>query len=315
MKKTLRIVYMGTPDFAASALYAIVQAGHDVVAVYSQPPRRKGRGQSVQKSPVHQIADQANIQVFHPESLKSQEAQDDFAALNADIAIVAAYGLILPQDVLDAPQYGCVNIHASLLPRWRGASPIQHAIWRGDSESGVTLMNMEAGLDTGPMIAKRAMDLNDDTTASGLHDALAEMGADMVLEFLNGLNDSAQLPSSEAQDNAQSNYAPMLKKKDGHVDWVQNAPAIHAQIRALNPWPGVFFQTSNGEVLKLKSSILDRDAHSDQPVGTLLNKHGDVVCGESSVLRLETAQPAGKAAMDIGSAINGRYVTVGDVLS
>lgn len=310
----LKIVFMGTPDFACSALRALHEdSGHDIVCVYSQPPRPKGRGHQVQPSAVHEYADAQGIEVRHPKSLKSAEARAEFAALDADVAVVAAYGLILPQVVLDAPKYGCINIHASLLPRWRGASPIQRAIWAGDEESGVTLMQMDIGLDTGPEIMVRRTALGAETTAQSLHDDLAQMGASMIVEALDRLAADGAL-KSVAQDDTQTCYAPLLTKDDGKIDWAQDAAVIDRQIRALNPWPGTFCDIGDAR-LKVSAAVLgDGLEAKDQSVGMLLNRHGDVVCGAGSALRLQRVQPAGKKAMDITSAVNGGYLKVGDVL-
>lgn len=303
----LRIVYMGTPDFAVLPLQRLHAAGHDIVAVYSQPPRPVGRGQAVRKSPVHECADALGLPVFNPLSFKRDaQAQADFAAHNADVAVVAAYGLILPQGVLDAPKMGCLNIHASLLPRWRGASPIQHAILSGDAQSGVTIMQMEAGLDTGPMLSKRSIDLPPDMTASALHDALSVMGAEMIVDIL-----YTALPTGVVQDDAQSTYAPMLKKEDGRVDWNKSAVDIDRMVRALNPWPGVWCMMESGRRLKILAAM-----PVDGPVdgaGTVLNKSGDVACG-TGALRLIRVQPENAKAMDIQAAINGGYIAVGAAL-
>lgn len=300
----LRTVFMGTPEFAVPALEALIGA-HDVVAVYSQPPRPAGRGYAVQKSPVHQCADKHGIPVFTPKSLKDEDAQKEFAALNADVAVVAAYGLILPKAVLAAPKYGCLNIHASLLPRWRGASPIQHAIWKGDSESGVTIMRMEAGLDTGPMILKESVPITSDTTTPQLHDALSAIGAKLIIDAL-------QNPATpgEKQDDSKSTYAPMLDKKMGRIDWTNGATDIDRQIRALNPWPGTFFNAGKKRVKLLAATPT---AGNGAP-GTLLNRAGHVACG-ADALAIRKIQPDGGKPMDMVSAINGNIITIGDVLA
>ena len=308
--KDLRIGFMGTPDFALVALKAIVEAGHNVVCAYSQPPRPKGRGHKLQKSPVHEYAESQNIPVFTPKSLKTDEAKAQFASHNLDVAIVAAYGLILPQDVLDAPKFGCLNIHGSLLPKWRGAAPIQYSIWKGDTETGVTIMQMEKGLDTGPMISKRAVAITNNTIAAGLRDTLADMGAEMSLQILDKLSNGENL-KSEIQDDAQSSYASMLQKSDGIIDWNNDARQIDRQIRALNPWPGVW-TSCNGKRLKIIAAEVIED-NANETSGTILNKNGDVVCGEN-ILRLRTIQPEGKKAMDIASAFNGGYLELNSAL-
>ena len=302
--RSLRVGYMGTPDFALSALKAIHGAGHDVVCVYSQPPRPKGRGHKVQPSPVHEFADEAGIPVFNPLSFKDEAAITAFAAQDLDIAIVAAYGLILPQAVLDAPRLGCVNIHASLLPRWRGASPIQHAIWHGDAQSGVCLMQMEAGLDTGPVIMREAMDLPSDINALVLHDDLAAMGARMVVDLLDQLVGAQEPLSATVQDDALSNYAPLLAKQDGKIDWAQDALAIERQVRALNPWPGVWCMDDSGKRIKVHeahAADLSIEKINSKPayllkksIGEIVNADGFVLCDDDSVLQITRIQPEGK---------------------
>ena len=299
---------MGTPDFAVSAMRAVEQSEHEIVCAYTQPPRPKGRGHKVQKSPIHEFADAHDIPVFHPKSLRSSEQQEIFKSHNLDLAIVAAYGLILPKAVLDAPKYGCINIHASLLPRWRGASPIQHAIWKGDNESGVTLMQMDEGLDTGPEILKRALPIDGETTAQSLHDDLAALGADMMIEALATLSANYGLDATP-QDDAQSTYAPLLKKSDGAIDWTKNAEEIDRQIRALNPWPGTY--TSDFKIKSTKAT----DQTTEVPPATILDKHGHIACGDGGVLQITCIQPSGKKAMDFASALNGGYVESGKPLT
>lgn len=297
---------MGTPHFAVPALEALIAAGHDVAAVYSQPPRPAGRGQQVQQSPVHDCAEKHSIPVYTPKTLKTHESQAEFAAHKADVAVVAAYGLILPKAVLDAPKHGCINIHASLLPRWRGASPIQHAIWKGDAESGVTIMQMDVGLDTGDMLEKGVVPITQQTTCAQLHDALSAIGGKLIVNVLGKLENL----NPQKQDDAQSNYAPMLKKEDGKIDWSQSATEIDCQIRALNPWPGTF-TTSGGKRLKVLEATPDAGSGK---AGTVLNKAGHVACGRD-VLKLMKIQPDGGKPMDFASALNGNYIKIGDVLS
>lgn len=306
----LRIGFMGTPDFALVALKAILDAGHEVVCVYSQPPRPKGRGQQVQLSPVHAYAQDQGIPVYTPVSLKTPEAQAEFAAHELDVAIVAAYGLILPEAVLSAPKFGCLNVHASLLPRWRGAAPIQYAIWKGDLETGVTIMQMEKGLDTGPMILKGEVAITGKTTSSSLHDELAEMGGKLVLTALHELAKNGQL-KAEIQDEAITTYASMLKKEDGIIDWENSAAAIDRQIRALNPWPGVWTNLE-GKRLKIVEAVLTEGAVSGVS-GEILDKTGHVRCGEGT-LQILKIQPEGKGVMDFASALNGNYIKIGQRL-
>ncbi len=301
--KPLNIIFMGTPDFARSTLDALIDSEHNVIAVYSQPPRPKGRGHKEKKSRVHERAEAGNIPVFTPKSLKSAEEQEKFTNHNADIAVVAAYGLLLPKAVLEAPKFGCLNVHASLLPRWRGASPIQHAIWKGDEKSGVTIMQMDEGLDTGGMIKKGEIELSKTITASELHDHLADTGAQLTLDVLNDIAENGK-PEAEPQDDQQSTYAPLLKKSDGIVDWSNTAQEIDAQIRALNPWPGVW-----AEIQGKRFKILKAEPVKGTPQNTL-DKNGIITCGQGTALKLVTLQPEGKKAMDFASAVNGGYLKV-----
>ena len=306
----LRVVFMGTPEFAVPALQSLIDSDHDVIAVYSQPPRPKGRGQQVQKSPVHLLADAHSIPVYTPLSLKKDPAAvAEFQALNADVAVVAAYGLILPVTVLEAPKHGCLNIHASLLPRWRGASPIQHAIWKGDEKSGVTIMQMEAGLDTGPMIFTEEVSIAGMTT-SDLHDRLSALGGPLTLRVLQLLADGQPVPRT-VQDDALSTYAPLLKKEDGKIDWSAPASEVDAQVRALNPWPGTYTVTATGQRLKvLAGEISPASATS----GTLVDRSGLVACGTGGY-RLLRVQPDNSKPMDTASALNGKYLSVGEIFS
>lgn len=309
---------MGTPDFAVPALRRIAEdTPHQVIAVYSQPPRPKGRGHKVQKSPVHEYAESQGIEVFTPLSLKTPDDQKAFLELNADVAIVAAYGLILPKVILDAPRYGCINIHASLLPRWRGASPIQQSVWHGDAKSGVSIMQMDIGLDTGPVIVDGDVPILADTTASSLHNQLSDIGGQLIVKTLDMLSilpaDQNRLPSIP-QDDPRVTYAPLLKKEDGHIHWAQTAEAIDRQIRALNPWPGVVTYLGD-QAFKVLEASIQTDQTSDDPVGTVLNKKGDVICGDGTVLRIQILQPHGKKAMDFSSAINGGYIKPGDIFN
>jgi methionyl-tRNA formyltransferase len=261
---------------------------------------------------VQSFAEGQNIPVYHPKSLKSEDVQAEFAAHNLDIAIVAAYGLLLPKVILDAPKYGCINIHGSLLPRWRGASPIQRAIWQGDPQSGITIMQMDEGLDTGPEILKRAIDLAPQETATTLHDRLAVLGAEMTLETLDLLAKNGQLITKE-QKNEGATYAHLLKKDDGKIDWDQSAPQIDRQIRALNPWPGVYTDSQDQRFKITQAEPALIPAEKNQPVGMLLDKAGHIACADNTTLKIIKIQPAGKQAMDITSALNGGYIKIGQV--
>lgn len=308
----LRVVFMGTPDFAVPALQCLFDSAHEVVAVYSQPPRPKGRGQQVQKSPVHLLAEARNIPVFTPLSLKKDPAAvETFISHQADIAVVAAYGLILPLSVLEAPRFGCLNIHASLLPRWRGASPIQHAIWHGDKETGVTIMQMAEGLDTGPMLLKSEVPIRG-MTAQQLHDRLAGIGGPLCVQVVDMLARGEPVPL-QMQNEAETTYAKMLKKEDGRIDWALRADQIDAQVRALNPWPGTYTQTASGQRLKiLAGAIVTSDGYNEP--GTLLNRHGVVATG-AGAYQVQAVQPENAKAMETDAAINGHYLRVGETFA
>lgn len=308
----LRIVFMGTPDFAVPALDALRRSGHEIVCVYSQPPRPKGRGHQVHPSPVHAYAEENHIPVRTPRSIRKLDAIQEFIALQADVAIVAAYGLILPKEILEAPKYGCINIHASLLPRWRGASPIQHAIWMGDKQTGVTLMQMDEGLDTGAMIDKQPVAIKPETTASSLHDELSSLGSAMIIEAVTKLARDGEIPATP-QDNTVATYAKLLRKEDGFVDWNKTSVEIERQIRSLNPWPGVSTQ-ANGQRFKILAAVNHSGALVDGDVGTILNRDGDIACGNGTILKLEKIQPPNAKPMDFASALNGGYFKVGGVL-
>ncbi len=283
----MRLAFMGSPDFAVPALQALIDAGHEVVAVYCQPPRPAGRGQATLPCPVHRAALQLGIEVRHPVSLKRDAAaRAAFAALRLDAAVVAAYGLILPPDVLQAPRLGCFNIHASLLPRWRGASPIQAAILAGDAASGVTIMQMDEGLDTGAMLLTDRVAITPRTTASDLHDALAAMGARLILRVL------TELPTAMPQPAEGVSYAPKLTREDGQIDWSQPAEVLDRRVRALNPWPGTFTQA---ETMNLKIHAVEL-AHGHGAPGEMLDDQGLVACGKDA-LRLLRLQRPGKGAL------------------
>lgn len=295
----LRLAFMGTPDFSVSILDALVAAGHEVVCVYSQPPRPAGRGQQLQASPVHRRAESLGIPVRTPKSLRKPEEQAEFAALNLDCAIVAAYGLILPQAILDAPRLGCVNVHASLLPRWRGAAPIQRSILAGDAQTGVTIMQMDAGLDTGAMLLKDALPITARMNAADLHDALAAMGARLMVQALPGIADGTLTPVPQPEEGV--TYAAKLSKEEGRLDLTRPAGELDRQVRGLTPWPGTWIDLANGEKLK----VLDAMAvdGSGEP-GTLLDAAPTLACGEGA-LRLIRVQRPGKGPVDGAAFLRG----------
>ncbi|WP_166268652.1 methionyl-tRNA formyltransferase [Marinobacter caseinilyticus] len=299
----MRIVFAGTPDFAATALQALLAHNHQIVGVYSQPDRPSGRGRKLSPSPVKQVALQANLPVFQPEGLKSDEAQAELAALQPDLMIVAAYGLILPRAVLDIPRLGCLNIHASLLPRWRGAAPIQRAIAAGDAETGITIMQMAEGLDTGDMLVKIATPIWPDDTGGRLHDRLSDLGGDAILQALAGLEAGALSP--EPQDDGLACYAHKLTKVDGHIDWSRSATDIDRQIRAFHPWPGTYADLGEDRLRIHQASVL-ADTSGKLP-GTVIARARqgiDIACGEGS-LRIEQLQLPGSRAQSVSDLING----------
>ena len=293
----MRVIFMGTPDFSVAALRAIA-AEHEVVAVYSQPPRAAGRGQKPRPSAVQKAAEELGLPVRHPERLKSPEDQAGFAALNADVAVVVAYGLILPQVILDAPRLGCLNIHASLLPRWRGAAPIHRAILSGDTETGVAIMQMEAGLDTGPVLAEARTPIGAEETTADLHDRLSQMGAALIASVLARLAQGEQLaPAVQAEDGV--TYAAKIDKAEARIDWSRPAVEVDRQIRGLSPFPGAW-TTIAGERVKLLRSRL---AEGQGKAGTVLGGF-TIACGEGAVEVLQ-AQREGKRPMPADEVLRG----------
>lgn len=299
----MRVVFMGTPDFSVPALNALVEAEHQIVAVYCQPPRPAGRGKKERLTPVHARALELGLEVRHPVSLRDVAAQADLAALDADIAVVVAYGLILPQAVLDAPRKGCLNIHASLLPRWRGAAPIHRAIMAGDAETGVCIMQMEAGLDTGPVLMREATVITPEDTTDVLHDRLSAMGARLIVDTLSRLDTLTPDPQSEQGVT----YAHKIDKAEAQIDWTVPAEQVDRQIRGLSPFPGAWTER-NGERIKLLASEL---AEGKGEPGTVLDDMLAVACGEGAV-RLLRLQRAGKAAQDAGTFLRGRPIAPGE---
>jgi methionyl-tRNA formyltransferase len=301
----MRIIFMGTPDFAVPTLAALTEAGHTLVAVYTQPPRPAGRGKKLQPSPVQMAAEERGIEVRSPVSLKNPGAQAEFAALGADIAVVAAYGLILPQAILDAPKDGCLNVHASLLPHWRGAAPIQRSILAGDEVTGITIMKMEVGLDTGPMLATARTPV-EDKTAGELTEELAEIGAQLMVGTL------VDLPMLQAvpQDNAEASYAPKIDKAEAKIDFSQTAEAIERQVCAFAPFPGAWFEFDGERVKVLKAEMVDGNGTA----GTTLDEALSIACG-SGALGLLRVQRAGKPVMDAADFLRGKAIPAGTKLA
>lgn len=292
MTEPLRIVFAGTPEFAAEHLKALLDSPYEIVAVYTQPDRPAGRGQKLMPSPVKQLALEHHIPVMQPPTLRAPEAQAELAALKPDLLVVVAYGLILPQVVLDIPRLGCINSHASLLPRWRGAAPIQRAIEAGDSESGVTVMRMEAGLDTGPMLLKSVTPISADDTGGSLHDRLAKLGPPAVIEAIAGL--AAGTLQGELQDDSLATYAHKLNKDEARIDWNRPAVELERVIRAFNPWP-ICHSTLNGEALKVLAATL-ADVQGEPGQILAASKDGLIVgCGAGALCLTRLQLPGGKA--------------------
>ncbi len=318
---SLRIIFMGTPDFSVPTLTEIIGQGHEVVAAYTRAPSPAGRGMELRKSPVHQAAERFGIPVLHPKSLRTAEAQAEFAAFEADVAVVVAYGLILPQPVLDAPELGCLNLHASLLPRWRGAAPIQRAIMAGDAETGVCVMKMEAGLDTGPVGMVEKLAIGPDMTAGELHDRLSVLGADLMARALAALSRGSL--SFQPQLESGVTYAAKIGNDEAKLAWSWPAGRIHDHVRGLSPFPGAFFEADIGKgsggakperVKLLRTARAEgADAQALAAPGTLLDGAGTVACGAGAV-RLVQVQRAGKAAMGAVDFLNGARLKPGDRL-
>ncbi|MBV7380475.1 methionyl-tRNA formyltransferase [Maritimibacter dapengensis] len=292
----MKIVFMGSPDFSVPVLDALVEAGHEVVCVYSQPPRAAGRGKKDRPTPVHARAEALGIEVRHPSSLKGAEAQAEFAALDADVAVAVAYGLILPQPVLDAPRHGCLNIHASLLPRWRGAAPIHRAIMAGDDKTGVCIMQMEAGLDTGPVLLRRETNIGADETTGSLHDRLSAMGAHAIVEALASLDDLVPEPQPE---NGVT-YAEKIDKSEARVNWDRPAAEVSAHIRGLSPFPGAWCEMDGERIKLLGARVVDRQSGDPgKSLGPLL-----IACRDGAVT-ITRAQRPGKRAMEADEFLRG----------
>jgi methionyl-tRNA formyltransferase len=298
----MRIVFMGSPDFAVPSLDALVAAGHEIAAVYSQPPRPAGRGKGERKTAVHERAEQLGIEIRTPRSLRSEEEQGRFRGLDADLGVVAAYGLILPLPILDAPKGGCINVHASLLPRWRGAAPIQRAILAGDEVSGVTIMRMDQGLDTGPMLLKRELDIRG-KNAGQVTEELARLGAEALVEWI----EHPTPPTPQPTDGA--TYASKVDKSEARIDWTQSAKAIERQVRAFSPAPGAWFEM-NGERIKLLAAAA---GEVDGKPGEVLDDSLTIACRQGCIRPLRL-QRAGRAAMAPGELLRGFAVPNGTIL-
>jgi methionyl-tRNA formyltransferase len=301
----MRIIFMGSPEFAVPALNALVDAGHEIVAVYCQPPRPAGRGKADRKTAVHERAEHLGLEVRTPRTLRDADEQKKFAALDADLAVVAAYGLILPRPILDAPKMGCVNIHASLLPRWRGAAPIQRAILAGDSVSGVTIMQMDEGLDTGPMLLTHTLPLSRKNTGQ-VTEEMAKLGARALIEWLS--DPTGHRPQPQPAEGV--TYAAKIDKVEARIDWNQPAQQIERQVRAFAPAPGAWFE-ANGERIKLLDAVAAEDASGDP--GEVLDDCMNIACGDGYIRPLRV-QRAGKSAMTPGELLRGFAIAKGTIL-
>tara|TARA_R110001592_G_scaffold238227_2_gene497801 strand:- start:104924 stop:105874 length:951 start_codon:yes stop_codon:yes gene_type:complete len=297
----LNIIFAGTPTFSAKSLEAIIHQGHHVIAVYTQPDRPAGRGKKLVKSAVKLVAEKHNIPIYQPEKLTNEADQAIFSALKPDLMIVAAYGLLLPPAILDIPKYGCINIHASLLPRWRGAAPIQRAIQAGDTETGITIMQMDVGLDTGDMLIKLKTPISENETASSLHDRLAELGAKAILEYLREYKNLG----AKKQDNSLACYAKKLSKQEAQINWHDSARQIDSNVRAYNPVPVAFFELEDMRIRVFEGSFIEH--HGPEAPGTILKKDKQgilIKCDEDAYL-VENLQLPGSKAMPVHAFING----------
>ncbi|MBS1093471.1 methionyl-tRNA formyltransferase [Gluconobacter wancherniae] len=301
----MRLIFMGSPDFSVPALHALINAGHEIVAVYTQPPRPAGRGKAMRRQPVHEAAETLGIEVRTPARVRRDKAEHAaFAALNADAAVVAAYGLILPKEMLDAPRLGCLNIHASLLPRWRGASPIQSAIVAGDRKSGVSIMQMDEGLDTGAVLLEEATEITDTDTGSTLHDRLSEIGGRLIVRAL------AEQPTPAPQPADGVTYAERLTRDHGRIEWTRTSTEIDCQIRGFTPWPGAF-TSLNGTVLKIGAATPVHEL-SGTP-GQTIDDSLTVACG-TGALRIERLQKPGRSMMSAAEFLRGQPLPKGTTL-
>lgn len=302
----MKVVFMGTPDFSVPVLEALAKH-HEVICVYTQPPRQAGRGNKLLASPVQQTAERLNIPVRTPVSLRKEDAIKEFQSLEADVGVVCAYGLILPKGILDAPKMGCINVHASLLPRWRGAAPIQRAIEAGDKESGVTIMQMDVGLDTGDMLLKGIVPIDENTTGQILHDALSQQGADLIIQVLE------KMPAPQKQPETGITYAEKIQKNEALINWELSAQQIKNKIMAFNPYPATYFNL-NGERIKVFNAVVE-DFNHNKPAGTILDNKLLVACGNQTALRLTELQREGKKRMIAEDLLKGFELKEGTTIA
>ncbi|WP_088212867.1 methionyl-tRNA formyltransferase [Shewanella sp. Shew256] len=302
--KPLNIIFAGTPDFAARHLQALINSHHNVIAVYTQPDRPAGRGKKLTASPVKELAVSHDIPVYQPGSLRKEPAQQELAALNADIMVVVAYGLILPKVVLDTPRLGCINVHGSILPRWRGAAPIQRALWAGDKETGVTIMQMDVGLDTGDMLLKTYLPIEDDDTSATLYEKLALQGPDALLQALEGLANGTL--TAEKQDEALANYAEKLSKEEARLDWSKSATQLWQEVRAFNPWPVSYFEHQDNTIKVWQTQVSTTSTNAAPGTIISASKKGIEIATGDGVLTLLSMQLPGKKTLSVADILNAR---------
>eukprot|EP00466_Bigelowiella_natans_P020180 jgi/Bigna1/46970/estExt_Genewise1.C_80203 len=302
---------MGTPEFAVPALKRLIDSNHEVVAVYTQPPRPAGRGRKLRKSPVHETALEHDIPVYTPKSLRKAANQEEFKEIPADLAVVTAYGLLLPKPILEATKYGCLNIHPSLLPRWRGAAPLPHAIMAGDKETGVCIMQLDEGMDTGPILKKQVYPLNSTITCGELHDTMKEIGADMLLEVIDNIE--SVVPEIQSPESA-ATHAAKINKQDGKLDFAKGAKELRNLVHGLSPVPCAFFEL-NGELFKvLRAEVVAGDPAKDVEIGTVVDDKLTIVCGDGNCLRPLIVQKQGKKPMEAKIFLNGNRIPQGTIL-
>lgn len=312
MSQSLRVVFAGTPDFAAQHLRQLLQTEHNVVGVYTQPDRPAGRGKKMQPSAVKQVAIEHQLPIYQPESLKTADARSELEQLDADVMVVVAYGLLLPQAILDIPRYGCVNVHGSLLPRWRGAAPIQRAIWAGDTQSGVAVMQMEAGLDTGPVLHEVSCQISAAETSATLYAKLEQLGPQALISVLDDL--PTFIDNAKPQDESQATYARKLSKEEGRIDWQASAEQLARNVRAFFPWPTAWFDIEGfkgGQSMVKVLAAEELKQSADAPAGTIVsasNEGLDIACGQGT-LRILEAQVPGKKPQPAATLVNG-YATI-----
>ncbi|OCH12115.1 MULTISPECIES: methionyl-tRNA formyltransferase [unclassified Aliivibrio] len=315
MNKPLRIVFAGTPDFAARHLLALINSHHEVIGVYTQPDRPAGRGKKLTASPVKEVALEHNIPVFQPENFKSDEAKQELAELNADLMVVVAYGLLLPQTVLDTPKLGCINVHGSILPRWRGAAPIQRSIWAGDAETGVTIMQMDIGLDTGDMLSIATLPIETTDTSASMYNKLAELGPIALVDCLSTIANGTAV--AQKQNDELANYAKKLSKEEAKIDWTMDADAIERCVRAFNPWPMSHFSVEDKAIKVWQSRV--ENYEGDALPGTIIqaDKTGIYVATGTNAIVFEQLQVPGKKAMGVQDILNSRkeWFEVGNTLN